>query len=115
MEFEEARTELEAELQKGVSLDEIQKKITKGEIPTKVLMQHKEKKYFRVERIQRKKRDLMQLLNKHAVKSTVEKISAEPHSLTVIELFARAKEKKDRNPVLNKKLYKLADKEVLVR
>ncbi|GLT86487.1 hypothetical protein SLE2022_046260 [Rubroshorea leprosula] len=114
MEFEEARTELEAELQKGVSLDEIRKKITKGEIATKVSTKLKEKKYFRVERIQRKKRDLMQLLNKHAVKSTVEKISREPHSLTVIELFAKAKEEEDLSPVLNKKLYKLADKEVLV-
>ncbi|GLT36600.1 hypothetical protein SLA2020_109680 [Shorea laevis] len=114
MEFEEARTELEAELQKGVSLDEIRKKITKGEIATKVSRQLKEKKYFRVERIQRKKRDLMQLLNKHAVKSTVEKISTEPHSLSVIELFAKAKEEEDLSLVLNKKLYKLVDKEVLV-
>ncbi|KAA8533187.1 hypothetical protein F0562_033280 [Nyssa sinensis] len=66
IEFEEARKELQVELSKGTSLDEIQKKITKGEIQTKVAKQLERKRYFTVERIQRKKRELKQLLNKYA-------------------------------------------------
>lgn len=107
---------MQSELDKGVSLDEIKKKITKGEIQTKVSKQLKTKKYFRVERIQRKKRDLMQLLNKYPVKSEEKiKIPAEPKALTTIELFANAVEEQDGSSVLNKKIYKLAGKELLVR
>jgi alpha-glucan,water dikinase len=51
---------LQIELEKGASLDEIQKKITKGEIQTKVAKQLRQrKKYFSVEKSQRKKRDLI--------------------------------------------------------
>ncbi|KAK1552116.1 hypothetical protein Q3G72_010601 [Acer saccharum] len=114
-EFEEARKDLQSELEKGVSLDEIRKKTLKGEIQTKVSKQLKTKKYYRVDRIQRKKRDLMQLLNKNVAKP-VEKheISVEPKALTAIELFAKAREEQDGGSVLKKKIYKLAGKELLV-
>uniref|UniRef100_A0A5B6YGN2 alpha-glucan, water dikinase n=1 Tax=Davidia involucrata TaxID=16924 RepID=A0A5B6YGN2_DAVIN len=112
-EFEEARKELQIELNKGTSLDEIRKKITKGEIQTKVAKQPEKKSYFTDERIQRKKRDLMQLLNKYASGSVEENISIKPQALSTIELFAKAKEEQG-GPVLNKKIYELADKEILV-
>ncbi|MBA0706369.1 hypothetical protein Golax_018482, partial [Gossypium laxum] len=113
-EFEEARKELQSELEKGASLDEIRKKITKGEIKTKVAKQLQNKKYFSPERIQRKQRDLMQLLNKHAVKVVEESISVEvePKPLTAVERFAKEKEL-DGSPVMNKKIYKLGEKELL--
>ncbi|XP_012467413.1 alpha-glucan water dikinase, chloroplastic [Gossypium raimondii] len=114
-EFEEARKELQSELEKGASLDEIRKKITKGEIKTKVAKQLQNKKYFSPERIQRKQRDLMQLLNKHAVKVVEESISVEvePKPSTAVEPFAKEKEL-DGSPVMNKKIYKLGEKELLV-
>ncbi|XVF02510.1 hypothetical protein REPUB_Repub04eG0181600 [Reevesia pubescens] len=112
-EFDEARKDLQAELEKGVSLDEIRKKIIKGEIVTKVSKQLQKKRYFSVERIQRKKRDLMQLLNKHAEKSVEESISVEPKPLTAVERFAKEKEL-DGSPFMNKKIYKLGEKELLV-
>ncbi|XP_044491919.1 alpha-glucan water dikinase, chloroplastic isoform X2 [Mangifera indica] len=114
-EFEEARKELQSELEKGVSLDEIRNKIVKGDIQTKVSDQLKKKRYFSAERIQRKKRDLMQLLNKHSSK-TLDKmeISVETKASTAVELFIKAKEEQDGNSVVNKKTYKLADKELMV-
>ncbi|XP_061355011.1 alpha-glucan water dikinase, chloroplastic [Gastrolobium bilobum] len=114
MEFEEARKELLAELEKGVSLDEIRRKITKGEIQTKVAKQLKTKKYFRVERIQRKKRDLTQLINRNVAENIVEQFIDSPKALTVIEQYAKAREEQDQGLVLNKAIYKLADNDLLV-
>uniref|UniRef100_A0A6M2F697 alpha-glucan, water dikinase n=1 Tax=Populus davidiana TaxID=266767 RepID=A0A6M2F697_9ROSI len=121
-EFEKAREELQAELGKGVSVDEIRKKISKGEIKTNVSKQLQNKRYFSTERIQRKGRDLAQLVNRHsaisvedrASKSVEEKASIEPKVLKAVELFAKEKEEHDGGAVLNKKIYKLADKELLV-
>ncbi|KAF5741084.1 alpha-glucan water dikinase chloroplastic [Tripterygium wilfordii] len=112
-EFDEARKELQDELEKGVSLDEIRKKITKGEIKTKVAKQLQHKRYFSIEKIQRKKRDLKQLINKYAAKLMVEKSPDEPVTLKTLELYARAKEERD-GPILSKRIYKLADMEFLV-
>ncbi|EOY00563.1 Pyruvate phosphate dikinase, PEP/pyruvate binding domain isoform 1 [Theobroma cacao] len=112
-EFEEARKELQSELEKGITLDEIRMKITEGEIKTKVSKQLQTKRYFSVERIQCKKRDLMQLLDKHAVKSVEESIFVEPKPLTAVELFAKKKEQGG-SSVRNKKIYKLGGKELLV-
>jgi len=114
---------LQAELEKGASVDEIQKKIAKGEIKTKVSKQLKNKQYFRVDRIQRKKRDLMQLINRNAAKDIDQQLADAdqqfvdaPKSLTIIERYANAKEEEyDTDSVLNKKTYKLADNNLLVR
>jgi alpha-glucan, water dikinase len=114
---------LQAELEKGASVDEIQKKIAKGEIKTKVSKQLKNKQYFRVDRIQRKKRDLMQLINRNAAKNIDQQLADAdqqfvdaPKSLTIIERYANAKEEEyDTDSVLNKKTYKLADNNLLVR
>ncbi|XVE92371.1 hypothetical protein REPUB_Repub01dG0091600 [Reevesia pubescens] len=113
-EFEEARKELQSEIEKGVSLDEIRKKITKGEIETKVSKPLQNKRYFSAERILRKQRDLVQLLNEHAVKSVEDSISFEPKPLTAVQLFAKEKELDDGCPVINKKIYKLSEREILV-
>ncbi|KAL9353251.1 hypothetical protein Peur_055931 [Populus x canadensis] len=121
-EFEKAREELQAELGKGVSVDEIRKKISKGEIKTNVSKQLQNKRYFSTERIQRKGRDLAQLINRHSAKSVEdrasksleEKASIEPKVLKAVELFAKEKEEHDGGAVLNKKIFKLADKELLV-
>ncbi|KAG8366087.1 hypothetical protein BUALT_Bualt17G0039400 [Buddleja alternifolia] len=114
-EFEEARKELQVELEKGSSLDEIRKKISKGDIQTNVSKQEVAKKSnFSTERIQRKKRDVMSLLSKVASVSIEEKISSEPQVLSAIQQFARAKEDNVDGPILNKKIYKLGDKELLV-
>ncbi|XP_038694729.1 alpha-glucan water dikinase, chloroplastic-like isoform X4 [Tripterygium wilfordii] len=112
-EFDEARKELQDELEKGVSLDEIRKKITKGEIKTKVAKQLQHKRYFSTEKIQRKKRDLKNLINKYAARLTMAKIPDEPVTLKTLELYARAKEERD-GPILSKRIYKLADMELLV-
>ncbi|GAV71559.1 PPDK_N domain-containing protein [Cephalotus follicularis] len=112
-EFEEARKDLQAELEKGVSFDEMRKKIMKGEIETKVMKQPGLKKRYAVERVQRKKRDLMQILNKYTSHFVEEKDYTEPKALTAVELYAQAKEQKG-GPILSKEKYKLADKELLV-
>lgn len=115
MEFEEARKELQAELEKGASLDEIRTKITKGEIQTKVVKQLKTKKYFHVERIQRKKRDLMQLINRNVAENIVEQSVDAPKTLTVMDRYAKAREEYDTGLVLSRTIYKIADNDLLVR
>lgn len=113
-EFEVARQELQVELDKGTSLDEIRKKITKGDIKTKVSKQLEKKNYSRVARIQRKKRDLMQILNKSTAKpSPVDvKSAVEPKTLTPVELYAMKKEEQEGFSIL-KKNYNVGGKQLL--
>ncbi|XP_021743087.1 alpha-glucan water dikinase, chloroplastic-like [Chenopodium quinoa] len=114
-EFEEARKELQMELDKGASVDDIRKKIAKGEIKTKVAKQLEKKSYFSAERIQRQNRDLMQIINKYAAEP-VNKVSTkvtEPKALSTVELFAEAKEAQD-GSLIKKKIFQLADKQLLV-
>lgn len=56
----------------------------------------------------------MQLLNKFASRPIEESISTESRELSTTERFAKAKEDQIDGPILNKKKYKLADKELLV-
>ncbi|CAL0330850.1 unnamed protein product [Lupinus luteus] len=114
MEFEEARKDLLSELEKGASVDEIQKKITKGEIQTKVAKQLKTKEYFNAQRIQRKKRDLTKLINRNVVENIVEQYIESSKTLTVIESYAKAREEYDASLVLNKKIHKLGNGDLLV-
>ncbi|EEF34459.1 alpha-glucan water dikinase, chloroplastic [Ricinus communis] len=113
-EFEEARQDLQREVKRGVSLDEIRKKIAKGEIQSKVSKQLQKQKYVSSEKIQRKRRDLAQLITKYAATPVEEPVSSEPKALKAIELFAKAKEEQVGGAVLNKKMFKLADGELLV-
>ncbi|KAI4383012.1 hypothetical protein MLD38_008897 [Melastoma candidum] len=114
MEFEEARKDLQAELKKGSTIEEIRKKICKGEVASKVSKQLSGKKYFRVERIQRKQRDIMQLISTARSKPVVEATTVEPKTLTAVELFAKAMEQQDGNTTIRKTFYKLNDKQLLV-
>ncbi|KAL2903324.1 Alpha-glucan water dikinase chloroplastic [Bienertia sinuspersici] len=114
-EFEEARKELQVELDKGSSLADIRNKIAKGEIKTKVAKQLEKKRYFSSERIQRKKRDLTQIINKSVTESE-KKVSTtvtEPKALSAVELFAEAKEA-EVGDLVKKKIFELADKQLLV-
>ncbi|XP_043724760.1 alpha-glucan water dikinase, chloroplastic-like isoform X2 [Telopea speciosissima] len=113
-EFEEARQELLGELDKGTSLDEIRKKIVKGDIQTKVSKQLKKKSYFTAERIKRKEMDFMQLLNKFVTKSVKEKVSVPLERPTAVELFLNTKEEQDGGSILNKSVFKIGDKELRV-
>ncbi|XP_042398766.1 alpha-glucan water dikinase, chloroplastic-like isoform X2 [Zingiber officinale] len=114
MEFEEARKELQLELDKGTSLAELGEKIMKGSISTNVLKQLKDKKYFSIERIQRKERDIMEILNKNVAETLDEKISQIAPPLTVLELLAKSIHEQDGESVLNQKIYKLDNKDLLV-
>ncbi|KAI3744640.1 hypothetical protein L1987_57728 [Smallanthus sonchifolius] len=113
-EFEEARKELQRELEKGNSLDDIRKKIAKGEIKAKVQKQLGKKNFFTPERINRKKRDIMQLLKKPTPVSVKEKTSIKPKDLSALEIFSKAIGEQIDTNILNKKTYRLADKELLV-
>lgn len=103
-----------AELEKGTSIDEIRKKIFKGEIQTKVAKHLKTKNYFRAERIQRKERNLMQLVNKLVAENIDEQDIDEPKALTVIEQYSKTREEQNRGHLLNKEIYKLEDNDLLV-
>jgi alpha-glucan, water dikinase len=115
LEFEEARKELQAELDNGISIDQLRKKILKGNIESKVSKQLKNKKYFSVERIQRKKSDIMQLLNKHKHNVIEEKVETAPKQLTVLDQFTQSLQEKVGCEVLSRKLFKFGDREILVR
>ncbi|KAL3501155.1 hypothetical protein ACH5RR_035604 [Cinchona calisaya] len=113
-EFKAARKELQLELEKGTSLSEIREKIAKGEIQTKVAKQLEKKSYFTVEKIQRKKRDAMQLLSKYPSRNGEERIFSETQAFSAIELFAKAKEEQVDGSILNKKRFDLSDGKLLL-
>ncbi|CAI9092975.1 OLC1v1028361C2 [Oldenlandia corymbosa var. corymbosa] len=113
-EFEEARKELQLELEKGVLLHEIREKIEKGEIKTKVSKQPEKKKYSTMERVQRKKRNKEQLINKYASRSEQEIIISEPQPLSAIELFANAKKDEVDGDIVNQKMFDISNGKLLV-
>lgn len=105
---------MQGELDKGSSLEDIRKKITKGDIQTKVPKKQDTKTNFSNDRVQRRKRDIMSLLNKFKLKSIKENISPAPEVLSAIKQFSMDKEAHIDGPIMNKKIYKLGDKELLV-
>nr|GFC99558.1 alpha-glucan water dikinase 1, chloroplastic-like isoform X2 [Tanacetum cinerariifolium] len=120
-EFEEARKELQRELEKGTSLDDLRKKMTKGEIQTtEGVTQNKDQKqpakkvYSTPERINRKKRDIMQFLKKLTPVTSKGTVSMKPKTLSSLQIFSKAIEEQTDADVLNKKIYRLGDKELLV-
>ena len=102
-------------MDKGTSIDQLRKKILKGNIESKVSKQLKNKNYFSVERIQRKKRDIMQIRSKHKHTVIEEQAEVAPKQLTVLDLLTNSLQKKDGCEVLSKKLFKFGDKQILVR
>ncbi|KAG8075969.1 hypothetical protein GUJ93_ZPchr0006g42774 [Zizania palustris] len=113
VELEEARKELQAELDKGTSIEELRKNILKGNNETKVSKQLKNKKYFSVEKIQRKKRDIVQLLNRHKSSIMEGKVETPTKQLTVLDLFTKSLQEQDSCEVLSRKLFKFGDKDIL--
>lgn len=70
------------------------------------------------ERFQRNQRDLAQLVTKSATKKSAEEavsVEPKPKALKAVELFAKEKEERVGGAVLNKKIFKLQDAELLVR
>lgn len=67
------------------------------------------------QRIQRKKRDVLQILNKFPQKTETVKVSAVERELSALELCSKVMEELDAGSVLQKKIYKLDNKELLVR
>lgn len=127
VEYEAARTELLEEVARGVSVEDLRFKLTKkkGEekleepIPPKSrsnlsVKQSLKKKYPKTERIQRKKRDVLQILHKHNSPSVKDKISFTPKALTAVQLYVKEKEEQGDGTLLSKKVFKLGDKEILV-
>ncbi|KAL0372365.1 UNVERIFIED_CONTAM: Alpha-glucan water dikinase, chloroplastic [Sesamum calycinum] len=102
------------ELEKGASVDEIRKRVTKGGIETKAAKQTGRKSYSTLERIQRKKRDVMQLLSRFTSRPVEENISSEPEVLSAIQQYEKAIEDHIDGPIVKKQTYKLADKKLLV-
>ncbi|VAI85785.1 unnamed protein product [Triticum turgidum subsp. durum] len=113
VEFEEARKELQAELDNGASVDQLRKKIVKGNLEKKVSKQLEKKKYFSVERIQRRNRDITQLLNKHKPVVTEQQVKAAPKQPTVFDLFTKSLQEGNNCDVLSRKLFKIGDEEIL--
>lgn len=98
----------------GASVDQLRKKILKGNLEKKVSKQLEKKKYFSVERIQRRNRDITQLLNKHKPVVTEEQVKAAPKQPTVLDLFTKSLQEGDNCDVLSRKLFKIGDEEILV-
>lgn len=96
-------------------LSETRKKNTKEQIQTNVAKQPDRKTYSSAERIQRKKRDLVQLLNKYVAGAVEKKSPVKSKALSTIELFAKEKEEQAGGPIVCKKIFRLVDKELLVR
>ncbi|KAI8527034.1 hypothetical protein RHMOL_Rhmol12G0045200 [Rhododendron molle] len=134
-EYEAARFELLEEVARGISiqdlrarltkkngasevkeqlLSETRKKNTKEQTQTKVAKQLDRKTYSSGGRIQRKKRDLVQLLNKYVAGAVEEKSPVKPKALSTIEIFAKEKEEQAGGPTVSKKIFRLVDKELLV-
>lgn len=87
----------------------------KGNIESKVSKQLKNKKYFSVERVQRKKRDVMQLLSKHKHTVIEDQVEVAPKDPTVLDLFTKSLQEKDGCEVLSRKIFKFGGEEILVR
>ncbi|XP_047318795.1 alpha-glucan water dikinase, chloroplastic [Impatiens glandulifera] len=113
-EFEQARRELQVALDEGSSLDELRKKFVKGEIKTKVVKQPERKSNFSPGRIQRKKRDPVQLLSKKLAGSPEEMTTRELPALSPFEQYGKLKVEQAGDTLLHKKVYKIADKKLLV-
>ncbi|KAI3997695.1 hypothetical protein MKX01_040668 [Papaver californicum] len=123
-EYEAARTELQDELESGLSVEELRSKITKSDgkskkeasapkEKSKTPKQQETKRHYNVEKIQRKQRDFMELLNKYAAESVKGNVNDTPKPPTAVELFTKAKEEQYGDSVLNKRTFKLGDKKVV--
>ncbi|MQL81206.1 hypothetical protein Taro_013680, partial [Colocasia esculenta] len=114
VEFEEARKELQLELEKGISLEELRKNLRHGDYQSNVSKQPDEKRHYTVGRTQCKKRDITQIISKHVPEAKKDNISHTPKTPTVLESYLQSKEEEDGGNVSYKKTFKLDNKELLV-
>ncbi|KAL1565640.1 alpha-glucan, water dikinase [Salvia divinorum] len=141
-EYEAARMELLEEVARGASVQDLRAKLTSknaaseskeqfvsestSNIPDKEKDNHRKNIQSKVpkkqapktnlsyEKVQRKKRDIMLLLTKFKPESIKENIFPSPEVLSPIKQFSMDKEAHIDVPIMNKKIYKLGDKELLV-
>ncbi|KAF6143727.1 hypothetical protein GIB67_030617 [Kingdonia uniflora] len=121
VEYEAARSELLEEISRGVSIDRLRKNLTKTSdgnktsetsVP-KVQIKVENRRDRNAERIQRKKRDFMHIVNKYVADSVEENLPSIPKAPTAVELFSKAKEEQDGSQISNIKKFKLGDKELI--
>ncbi|KAG6426420.1 hypothetical protein SASPL_110643 [Salvia splendens] len=136
-EYEAARMELLEEVARGTSTQDLRAKLisksgaseskdhfvseSKSNIPDtekdtqrrKIQAKGRETN-FSTDRVQRRKRDIMSLLTKFKPESINDNISHAPEVLSPIKQFSMDKEAHIDGPIMNKKIYKLGDKELLV-
>ncbi|XP_042048973.1 alpha-glucan water dikinase, chloroplastic-like isoform X2 [Salvia splendens] len=136
-EYEAARMELLEEVARGASTEDLRAKLTsksgaseskdnfvsesKSNIPDtekdgqrKKIQTKGTKTNFSTDRVQRRKRDIMSLLTKFKPEAINENISHAPEVLSPIKQFSMDKEAHIDGHIMNKKIYKLGDKELLV-
>eukprot|EP01018_Ginkgo_biloba_P037278 Gb_00439 [translate_table: standard] len=111
-EFEEARTHLQNELSKGVSLADLRMKLQSGSTqrkvdPRQVIVNSKTP----LPHVQHKRRDLSQLLNKFPTETKAPVI---PKKSSILDLGAHIMDGLDGGAVVQKNIFKVGDKELLV-
>ncbi|KAJ7534984.1 hypothetical protein O6H91_12G013500 [Diphasiastrum complanatum] len=113
VEFEEARKELQAELSRGLTVKDLQKRLQSNEKQNngKAVTKTSKPEVSSSTRITRKSRDLSDLIHKYSkVKAEVVASTREP---TPLELVAQELEDANNDSVLLRKTFKLGDKELL--
>ncbi|KAL1550865.1 alpha-glucan, water dikinase [Salvia divinorum] len=136
-EYEAARMELLEEVARGASIQDLREKLTSksgaseskdqfvSESTSNIPDTEKDNQRkniqakdtitnFSTDRVQRRKRDIMSLLTKFKPESFNENISHAPEVLSPIKQFSMDKEAHIDGLIMNKKIYKLGDKELLV-
>ncbi|KAH9535846.1 hypothetical protein CY35_17G074900 [Sphagnum magellanicum] len=111
-EFEEARKDLELELKKGVTIEQLRKRFAAGGNGS---TQQKSPK--KQQRITRKKRDAEELINKFTLGAAVSQLPATvppPRELTALQSAAQTLENADNGAVVIRKMLKVGGSDLLV-
>ncbi len=111
-EFEEARKDLELELKKGVTIEQLRKRFAAGGNGS---TQQKSPK--KQQRFTRKKHDAEELINKFTLGAAVSQLPATvppPRELTALESAAQTLENADNGAVVIRKMLKVGGSDLLV-
>ncbi|XP_042439164.1 alpha-glucan water dikinase 1, chloroplastic-like [Zingiber officinale] len=114
IEFEEARRELQLELDKGTSLDQLRENLLKRDTSKKSSQQLEAENYSRNERIHRNKMGITEILNKNVAEILKEKTTQISKVPTVLELWCKSIQEQEGELVLNQKVYKLDNMDLRV-
>lgn len=115
IEFEEARRELQLELDKGTSVDQLRENLLKRDTSKKSSQQLGAEHYSSNERIHRNKMGITEILNKNVAGILKEKITQISKVPTVLELWSKSIQEQEGELVLNQKVYKLDNMDLRVR